>query len=113
MNISFDWGGCYLEHRSFFDVMAHALQAAGHKVGIITGERDTKKVVIVSSLGFKPDFISLWGEYESIANGNLWKCKAMDKHNVTTHFDDDATEMKRYTSRGIIKVLNSGEPKKF
>lgn len=113
MNISFDWGGCYLEHRQYFDVMALAMQSQGHKVGIITGERTAREAEIRNSLGFTPDFIALWGDYETIANGNLWKCQRMDQFDVTTHYDDDASEMKKYTNRWIIKVLNSGEPTKF
>jgi len=113
MNISCDWGGCYLEHREFFDEMAVSMQMRGHKIGIISGERKAREVEILGSLGFKPDFVSLWGDYESVANGYLWKCKELDKHDVLVHFDDDASEMKRYTGRWIIKVLNSGDPKKF
>lgn len=113
MNISLDWGGCYLEHRHFFDIVALALQDQGHSVGIITGEREAKRAAIVGSLGFTPDFVSLWGDFESIANGNLWKCKKMDENDVLVHYDDDATELKRYTGRWVIKVLNSGDPKKF
>jgi len=113
MNISLDWGGCYLEYRPFFDAMAIAMQKDGHQVGIITGEREPRRQEIVGSLGFKPDFVHLWGEFETIANGYLWKCKMLDQENVYVHFDDDATEMKKYTDRWILKSLNSGEVQKF
>lgn len=123
MNISFDWVGTYLEHKPFFDVMALAMQKEGHRVGIITNERDLvevpggrfhdRKQEIINSLGFKPDFIQLWGQFESIANGNLWKAQRMDVEDVYLHFDDDAHEIKRYTGRWVVKTLNSGEIKKF
>lgn len=113
MKISFDWGGAYLETKPFFDAMAIAMKKEGHQVGIITGERESRRQEIINSLGFEADFVHLWGEYESIANGYLWKCKMLDQEDVYVHFDDDATEMKKYTPRWILKALNSGEPKKF
>lgn len=120
MKISIDWVGSYLEHKIFFDELARAMQAAGHKVGIVTGEREIdpftgadKRKQILESLNFTPDFMYLWGANESIANGNLWKCQKLDQEDILIHFDDDAAEMKRYTGRWIIKTLNSSEIKKF
>lgn len=113
MRISIDWGGCYLEHKIFFDEMAKSMKASGHEVGIVSGERQAREQEIRNSLGFEPDFMALWGDYETIANGYLWKCQKLDVLDVVTHFDDDATEMKRYTDRWIIKTLNSAERVKF
>lgn len=113
MRISFDWGGCYLEHREAFNAMANAMNKDGHEVGIITGERQHRKEEILNSLGFDAKFISLWGDDEPISNGSLWKCEQMDALNVVLHFDDDAREMKKYTPRWVVKVLNSGDINKF
>lgn len=120
MNISIETLGCYFEHKIFFDEMAIAMKKRGHRVGIITDEREKDpfsgediKEKILKSLGFKPDFIHLWGATETIANGNLWKCQKMDLEDVLVHFSSDATEMKRYTDRWIIKVLDSSQPNKF
>ena len=113
MKISIDWVGAYLEYKPFFDAMAVAMKKEGHQIGIITGERENRRQEIANSLGFEPDFIYLWGEFESIANGNLWKCSKLDQEDVYVHFDDDATELKKYTGRWVLKSLNSGESKKF
>lgn len=114
------WGGCYTEHKEFFDEMAKAMQAQGHEVGIISGDREKdpytkkdKKQEITDSLGFKPDFIILWGEYESIGNGSMWKANKLIENEIGMHFDDDATELKKYTDLWIVKVLNSGQKGKF
>ena len=120
MNISFDLEGCYWEHKVFFDDMAKGMQKLGHKVGIIAGERaidpfsgKDRVEELKKDLGFKPDFIHLWGENETISNGNLWKVEKIVQEEVLVHFDDDATELKKYTDRWIIKTLNSGELGKF
>lgn len=120
MNISIDYAGCYTEHKIFFDEFAKAMQKAGHRVGIITGERERDpfsgadlKEQMKKQLGFTPDFMHLWGAVETIANNNLWKCQKMDYEDVLVHFDDDAAEMKKYTGRWILKSLNSSQIKKF
>lgn len=113
MKISLDWVGCYLEHKEYFDEMVNGLQRQGHLVGIITGEREAKRPVIERSLGFKADFIHLWGDYETIANGNTWKVGKLMEHGIAVHYDDDATEMKKYTDLWIIKTMNNAERVKF
>lgn len=113
MKISLDYAGCYLEHREYFDAMALGLQRMGHEVGFITGEREAKRNQIMGSLGFKPDFLRLWGDYETIANGNMWKVERMIEEGIAVHYDDDATEMKKYTDLWVIKVMNQGEKSKF
>lgn len=123
ITVSLEFDGCYVEHKQFFDAMAQGLQAVGHKVGIITSKRikeydynnnmTENDKVINEALGFKPDFMYLWGENETIANGALWKCRKMDQENVTLHFGPDATEMKRYTDRWVVKTMDSGQVKKF
>ena len=122
MNISIDYDGCYTEHKDYFDLMAKAMQATGNKVGIITGVREVdningrvvnRKSEILQNLGFTPDFIHMWGETETIGNSNLWKALRMDMEEVVVHYDDDATEIKRYTDRWIIKVMNSADQDKF
>lgn len=123
MTISFDYQGCYLEHKEFFDAMAIAMQGAGHRVGIIAGIREKEydyqnilrdnKKEMLAALGFEPDFVHVWGENETIANGNLWKVSKINTEGVLVHFDDDGTELKRYTDRWILKTMNSGEQGKF
>ena len=123
MNISLEFDGCYTEHKIFFDEMAKTMQKAGNKVGIITGRRvkeydytnnfvDNDKV-IREYLGFKPDFMHLWGENETIANGALWICRKLDQEDVLMHFSPNGTELKRYTGRWIVKTMDSGQQKKF
>lgn len=113
MKISIDWGGCYLEHKEFFDSMAVSMQAQGHEVGIITGERESKKNQILGSLGFNPNFVILWGEFETIVGGAQWKAQKMIDNQIGMHFDDDAKEIKRWTDLWVVKVYNTGEPRKF
>lgn len=120
MTISLDLYGTYFEHKEFFDIMATALQHAGHKVGIITGEREKDpydesdfKQKILPQLGFKPDFFHVWGAVETIVNGAAWKAKKMVEEKVAVHFDDDGTDIKRYTDLWVIKTMSGGDPKKF
>lgn len=120
MNISLAFTGCYMEHKLFFDAMATAMQAQGHRVGIITGDREKDpfsnkdlKAEMLAKIGFTPDFCHMWGATETIANGNLWKCQRLDQEDVYVHFDSDATELKKYTERWIIKVMDSGAKTKF
>lgn len=122
MKISFDYHGCYLEHKEYFDAMARSMQQTGHQFGIITGVREIQEVGgqklnnkdgILANLGFKPDFFYMWGEVEAITNGNMWKAQKMDIEGVLIHYDDDATEIKKYTDRWVIKVMNSADRGKF
>lgn len=122
MTISFSFAGCYHEHSDFFNDMAKAMQAHGHRVGIITGgvrdgSKDQPHVYtkdeMMKQIGFTPDFVYVWGQFETISNGNIWKVERIEYENVDIHFDDDATEMKKYTSRRILKVMNSGQLNKF
>jgi len=120
MTISFDLYGTYFEYKEFFDVMAFELQKAGHKVGIITGEREMDpytgenfKEKILPQLGFKPDFFHVWGAVETIVNGYAWKAKKMVDEKVAMHFDDDATEIKRYTDLWVMKAFDPAQPNKF
>lgn len=112
MKVSIDFS-IYHEHKIFFDEMAVGMQSVGHQIGFVSGMREHERVRINREAGFKPDFVTLWGEEETIANGNLWKCKRLDELDVLVHFDPDASELKKYTGRWIIKVLNSGQPAKF
>lgn len=113
MNVSIAWGGCYLEHKEYFDAMATSMQETGHKVGILTGERESKKSQIVGSLGFTPDFVILWGEFEVIVGGAQWKAQKMHDHTIGMHFDPDATEMKRWTDLWVVKTMDRNQQKKF
>jgi hypothetical protein len=114
--ISIDYDNCYELHREFFDMMARGLQACGHRVGIITGMREKDvynnedlKTKMISQLGFKPDFVHMWGQTETIGNGSLWKAQKMDDENTLMHFDDDAIGIKHFTSRQVIKTIPNHE----
>lgn len=113
MKVSIDLGGCYFEHKEYFDAMARAMQKDGHKVGIITGEREQNRNKIMSQLGFVPDFLHLWGEFETIVSGARWKVERMLSEGVALHYDDDATEMKKYTDLWVVKVMCAGQEEKF
>ena len=113
MNISIDYIGCYTEHKEFFDAFAAAMQKDGHRVGIITGERESKRGEYERNLGFKPDFMHLWANEEFIVNGSQWKVDKMNAEQVQLHFDDDATHMKLWTNLWVVKTLNPADPKKF
>lgn len=113
MTIAFDWIGAYLEHKVVFDEMAKSMQLAGHKVGIITGEREKRKPQIMETLGFPPDFMCLWTDEEFIVNGNHWKAVKLDENNVDLYFDDDANSVKKFTSRWVVKTLNNADIRKF
>lgn len=119
MTISFDFDS-YLQHKVYFDEMAMGMKNRGHRVGIITGVREKDpftnedlKAKLITQLGFNADFIRMWGQNESIANGNAWKVARMVDEDVLVHYDDDATEIKKYTDRWIIKVMLNGQEKKF
>lgn len=123
LTISYDWD-VYLQHKPVLDGIALAMQQAGNRVGIITGEREKhadpsntkvidKKQIILDSLGFKPDFIRLFGEIETIASVDNWKAQKMDEEGVDLHFDDDGTGIKRQTSRWVAKLMLNGQENKF
>lgn len=120
MNFSFSYKGCYLEYKPFFDVFVPAMQSAGHRVGIITGEREKDvysgediKSKILNDLPFTPDFVHMWAQTESIANADLWIAQKMDLEDSYVHFDENAANIKRYTDRWVFKSLNSANPNKF
>lgn len=113
MNVSIDWVGCYLEHKPFFDELALSMQKAGHKVGILTGERESRKKEILNSLGFIPDFICVWGDTETIGSASRWKAEKMIDLDIIVHYDDDARDLKLFTPRWVIKTMNNDEKGKF
>jgi hypothetical protein len=120
MTISIDLVGTYYEYKEFFDTMAVVMQAAGHRVGIISGERAKDPYTgannvdrFMRELGFKPDFFHIWGENETIVNGDSWKAQKMIDEGVAMHFDDDAPALKKFTDLWVMKSMNSAEPKKF
>lgn len=111
--ISIDWVGAYLPYKEFFDAMAIGLQAVGHEVGIVTGERESRRAEIEASLGFKPDFMLLWGEYETIGSGGEWKARQLNNHEILVHFDDDATQLKLWSDRWIFKTMDPDRKELF
>lgn len=120
MTISMEYKGCYIEHRPFFDEMAKAMQKAGHRVGIICQIRDRDvytnedlRAKLIADVGFTPDFLHMWGQTESISNAYLWKVEKLQQEDVYVHFDPDAREIKKYTSRWIIKTMDNADMKKF
>ena len=120
MNISLEFLGCYHAHKEFFDAMAEGLQKQGHRVGIIsplrekdpyTGE-DTRARVM-RELGFKPDFVHLWGYNESISNGDQWTCQRMEDENIYIHFGPNGSTLKRWTTRACMKTMDNAAINKF
>lgn len=113
MKISIDFEGTYNRYKEFFDAMANAMQKEGHKVGIIAGMRESRKDFILGQLGFKPDFIYLWGEFETIVNADGWKADKMKEEGVAVHFDVDARNMKLFTDLWVFKSYDPAQPRKF
>lgn len=122
ISVSIDYEHSYRDHKQFFDALAVSLQATGNRVGIITGMREKGvyreneediKAKMLSELGFKPDFVCMWGQNESIGNGGLWKAQRMDDENVLVHFDVDAVAIKRFTGRWVIKTFTNDELKRL
>lgn len=113
ITISFDFIGTFTEHRLFFTEMAKAMQAAGNKVGIIANEREDKWFKYSKELGFEPDFVEFMKMDEEIPNVYLWKVQKLIDHDVLVHFDDDATRLKVFTDRWIVKTMNTADRGKF
>lgn len=112
MTISFTFQ-TYDRYKEFYDVFATSMQQQGHKVGIISGNREQERVKIERRLQFKPDFMHLWGEFETISNGSKWKIEKMEQEGVLVHFDEEATELKKFTDRWIFKSFNPDNWKVF
>ena len=120
MNVSLDYSGTYVHYKDFFDEMARGLQKLGHKVGIISADREVDpfngedlRAKMLNNLGFKPDFVHIWGATETISNGNIWKVEKIIQEQVMVHFDSDARELKKYSDRWIFKVMVPGQEGKF
>lgn len=120
LSISIDYESSYHAHKIFFDALAHGLQATGHRVGVITGIREKDvytgedmRAKILSELGFKPDFVHMWGQTETIGHGGLWKARKMDAEDTIVHFDANAISIKRFTPRNVIKIVTNDELKKL
>lgn len=89
------------------------MQKDGHRVGIISGNREAERGKIEREIGFKPDFMYLWGDYETISNGSKWKVEKINQEGVLVHFDEDATDLKKFTDRWIFKSFNPDNWRNF
>jgi hypothetical protein len=112
MNISFTFQS-YVRYPEFYNELAHSMQARGNRVGVISGNRETERGKIERALGFKPNFMHLWGEFETISNGSKWKIEKMIQEEVLVHFDEEATELKKFTNLWVFKSYNPDAPKGF
>lgn len=92
MKISLDMDGTCLAKPEFFREFMAAMQARGHKVGILTGRSHTSKddvMASLSKLGFpKPDFyFGRTPEYIPL-NGAHFKSMIIKQEKIEIHFDD-------------------------
>lgn len=92
MKISLDMDGTCVAKPEFFREFMAAMQARGHKVGILTGRPDTGQVKTLeqlSNLGFpKPDFyFGRTPEYMPL-NGAHFKSMIIKREKIEIHFDD-------------------------
>lgn len=106
MKISFDYQS-YHQYPDFFD----ALYNANFDLGLIEGTRKSK--FDMSLIKFEPSFVHLWTDDEFIINASSWKCEKLDLEDVYLHFDVDASELKKFTQRRIVKTLNPADWRKF
>jgi hydroxymethylpyrimidine pyrophosphatase-like HAD family hydrolase len=122
MKISLDMDGTCLAKPEFFRELMAAMQARGHKVGILTGRKHTSEVACfaeLSKLGFpKPDFyFGRTPEYMPL-NGAHFKSMIIKREKIEIHFDDydyDHTDtIKLFSELGQedrIARLKAREPK--
>lgn len=96
MRIAIDLDGTAWKHRQFFSDIVKGLQAAGHKVGILTAhnwalqEADLK---LFQARGFnKPDFYYAKTAEEAGIPSRTWKLTQMKKHEIDFLFDDFDTD---------------------
>ena len=92
MKISIDFDGTCWSRMAFFRELMKSFQAAGHKVGMLTGHRQEEKdkdIALMVSRGFPvpsfyfgrtPDYMHL--------NGAHYKSMIIKRESIDLHFDD-------------------------
>ena len=92
MKISIDLDGTLWDHMEFFRELMKSMQAAGHRVGILTGHaHDTKErdVDLMLARGFpRPDFYFGRTSTYMPFNGAKFKSSVILKYGIDVHFDD-------------------------
>ena len=91
MKISLDYDGTIWQHQEFFKAFIKAMQAAGHKVGMLTAHRPETKdkdIALMVARGFsRPDFYI--GRPSGTGMGiGAYKAKMIEENNIDYHFDD-------------------------
>jgi hypothetical protein len=98
MKVSFDLDDTAWKYRTFFRELAHALKAAGHTVGMLTGHGDASResdFALWEARGFPPaDFLLnaddcmragvMWHDTPQ----RTWKLQLARKMGIDAHFDD-------------------------
>lgn len=92
MKFSFDLDGVCYERPEVFAAIAHALQAAGHEVGILSGHRHghwERTKAKLSDLGFpEMDFFFGRRPEDMDKNGAVRKSQVIEDEDIALHFDD-------------------------
>jgi len=90
MLIALDLDGIVFSYPGFFQTFAAAMQAAGNKVGILTGRPQSQKDALLEqlkSLGIAPDFFIGKPDDSQLPNG-VFKAIACRDLGIDVLFDD-------------------------
>lgn len=92
MKFSFDLDGVCYERPEVFAAIAHALQAAGHEVGVLSGHRQEsgdRVLAKLERLGFpRMDFYFGRRPEDMDKNGAVRKSQVIAEEGIDLHFDD-------------------------
>ena len=92
MRFSFDLDGVCYERPEVFAAIAHALQSAGHEVGVLSGHRNgsgERTLDKLESLGFpRMDFFFGRRPEDMDKNGAVRKSQVIEEEGIALHFDD-------------------------
>lgn len=94
MKVSFDLDGTVYASPNVFRALQHALKAAGHDVGLLTGHGPAEQptdLARLTSLGFGPwDFLGYTDTVNRVQATILAKVQYLIDHAIDLHFDDVA-----------------------
>jgi hypothetical protein len=106
--IAIDLDGTAWSHTFFFGEIARALQARGHKVGILTSHNERLRFADIDLWGRRgfppPDFYICKTDAEASIPAAEWKPEMMRKHRIDWLFDDLDT--------GAIRLLTTETPER-
>lgn len=92
MKFSFDLDGVCYERPEVFAAIAHALQSAGHEVGVLSGHRHgsgERTLDKLEAMGFpRMDFFFGRRPEDMDKNGAVRKSQVIRDHEIALHFDD-------------------------